>query len=148
MKNTQVNAGGLGAHTAKDQLLAMHDAGVRIVCVSPVKDDVGADHDGVFIEPEWWPCRPNSDVAVMLGLAHTLVAEDLHDKEFLARYTVGFERFLPYLMGEADGQPKDAAWAAALSDIPAEDIRAMARDLASGRSILGISWSLSQPRDR
>ncbi|MGD9021488.1 MAG: molybdopterin-dependent oxidoreductase, partial [Lysobacterales bacterium] len=146
LKNTQVNAGGLGAHTAKNQLLAMHDAGVRIVCVSPLKDDVGTDHDGVFLEPEWWPCRPNSDVAIMLGLAHTLVAEDLHDKEFLTRYTTGFERFLPYLMGETDGQPKDAEWAAALSDIPARDIRQMARDLASSRSILGISWSLQRQR--
>lgn len=41
MKNTQVNAGGLGAHTARGQLLAMHEAGVRMICVSPIKDDVG-----------------------------------------------------------------------------------------------------------
>ena len=144
MKNTQVNAGGLGAHTARNQLLAMHEAGVRIICVSPIKDDVGCDHDGAFIEPEWWACRPNSDVAIMLGLAHTLVKEDLHDKEFLDKYTVGFEKFLPYLMGESDGQPKDADWAEALSDIPADDIRRMARDLAADRSVLGISWSLQR----
>jgi biotin/methionine sulfoxide reductase len=146
MKNTQVNAGGLGAHTAKDQLKMMHDAGVRMVCVSPVRDDVGTDHGGTFIEPEWWACRPNSDVAIMLGLAHTLVAEDLHDRQFLDSYTVGFERFLPYLMGRSDGQPKDADWAASLSDIPAEDIRQMARDLAAERSVLGISWSLQRQR--
>jgi len=146
MKNTQVNIGGLGAHTAKDQLLAMKDAGVRMVCVSPVKDDVGTDHNGAFIDPEWWPCRPNSDVAIMLGLAHTLVAEDLHDQDFLQKYTVGFERFLPYLMGDNDGQAKDADWAESLSDIPAEDIRQMARDLAAERSVLGISWSLQRQR--
>jgi biotin/methionine sulfoxide reductase len=146
MKNTQVNAGGLGAHTARNQLQAMVDAGVRMVCVSPVKDDVGTDHNGSFIEPEWWPCRPNTDVSIMLGLAHTLVAEDLHDTAFLARYTVGIEQFLPYLMGEVDGQPKDADWAESQSGIPAEDIRAMARDLASERSVLGISWSLQRQR--
>ena len=144
MKNTQVNAGGLGAHTARDQLLTMHEAGVRMICVSPIKDDVGTDHNGTFIEPEWWACRPNSDVAIMLGLAHTLVKEDLHDKDFLKKYTVGFERFVPYLMGETDGQPKDADWAGSLSDIPAEEIRQMARDLATERSVLGISWSLQR----
>jgi len=144
MKNTQVNAGGLGAHTARGQLLEMQQAGVRMVCVSPIKDDVGTDHDGTFIEPEWWACRPNSDVAIMLGLAHTLVEEDLHDKDFLEKYTVGFERFLPYLMGETDGQPKDADWAESLSDIPADEIRQMARDLAAERSVLGISWSLQR----
>ena len=36
LKNTQVNAGGLGAHTASTQLQAMHDARVRIVCGSPL----------------------------------------------------------------------------------------------------------------
>jgi len=146
MKNTQVNAGGLGAHTAKDQLKTMHDAGVRMVCVSPVKDDVGTDHNGTFIDPEWWPCRPNSDVAIMLGLAYTLVEEDLHDRAFLKKYTVGFEKFLPYLVGDSDDQPKDAEWAESLSDIPAGDIRQMARDLAAGRSVLGISWSLQRQR--
>jgi len=144
MKNTQVNAGGLGAHTARGQLLEMQQAGVRMVCVSPIKDDVGTDHNGTFIEPEWWACRPNSDVAIMLGLAHTLVEEDLHDKDFLEKYTVGFERFLPYLMGETDDQPKDADWAESLSDIPADEIRQMARDLAAERSVLGISWSLQR----
>jgi biotin/methionine sulfoxide reductase len=88
MKNTQVNAGGLGAHTAREQLLEIQRAGVRMVCVSPIKDDVGSDHDGAFIEPEWWACRPNSDVAIMLGLAHTLFEGDLHDKDFLNKYTV------------------------------------------------------------
>ncbi len=144
MKNTQVNSGGLGAHTARDQLLKMSTAGVRIICVSPVRDDVGTDHSGTFIEPEWWACCPNSDVAIMLGLAHTLVEEGLHDRDFLEKYTEGFERFLPYLMGETDGQPKNAQWASALSDIPAEDIRQMARDLAAERSVLGISWSLQR----
>lgn len=146
MKNTQVNAGGLGAHTAREQLLAMSNAGVRMVCVSPVKDDVGTDHNGTFIEPEWWPARPNSDVAIMMGLAHTLVVEGLHDQDFLRKYTVGFDRFLPYLMGDSDGQAKDAEWAESLSDIPADDIRQMARDLAAERSVLGISWSLQRQR--
>jgi biotin/methionine sulfoxide reductase len=144
MKNTQVNAGGLGAHTARDQLLDIRNAGVRLVCVSPIKDDVGSDHNGSFIEPEWWACRPNSDVAIMLGLAYTLVKEGLYDTDFLDKYTVGFERFLPYLMGETDGQPKDADWAEFLSEIPAEEIRRMARDLVAERSVLGISWSLQR----
>ena len=45
---------------------------------------------------------PNTDVALMLGLAHTLYTlytEGLHDEAFFAKYTVGFERFVPYLAG-------------------------------------------------
>ena len=139
MKNTQVNHGGLGAHTARDQLLCMKNSGLRVVNVSPVRGDAAG-----FLEPEWWACRPNSDVAIMLGLAHTLVREDLHDQEFLDRYCEGFERFLPYLLGQSDGIVKDAEWASALSDIPANDIRQLARDLAKDRSVLGISWSLQR----
>lgn len=43
---------------------------------------------------------------MMLGIAHTLVAEKLHDTKFLATYTTGFEKFLPYLMGETDKTPR------------------------------------------
>jgi len=139
MKNTQVNAGGLGAHSAGAQWRKMRDAGVRVINVSPVRDDI-AD----FVGAEWWACRPNSDVAIMLGLAHTLYQEDLHDRDFLARYCVGFEAFEPYLTGQSDGIAKSADWAAAIAGIPADEIRAMARTLASGRSILGISWSLQR----
>ena len=38
-----------------------------------------------FLDAQWISPRPNTDVALMLGLAHTLVAEDLHDQGFLAR---------------------------------------------------------------
>lgn len=48
---------------------------------------------------------------LQLALAHTLYTEKLYDKHFLDNYCVGFEQFLPYLLGESDGQPKDAQWA-------------------------------------
>ena len=139
MKNTQIMSGGLGAHTAKGQLQDLKQVGVRFVNVSPVKDDM-AD----YLDAHWWPCRPNSDVAIMLGIAHTLVANDWHDKTFLDGYCVGFERFLPYLMGDEDSIAKDAEWAAQLSEIPAENIREIAKQMASERCLIGISWSLQR----
>ena len=58
------------------------------------------------VDAEWVPLRPNTDVAMMLGLAHTLQIEGLTDQAFLDRYTQGFEAFLPYLVtvraGESD----------------------------------------------
>lgn len=139
IKNTQVNAGGIGSHSAREQLRQLKEAGVELINVSPVRDDVLSELDA-----QWWPCRPGSDVAIMLGLAHTLMSEGLHDQDFLDKYTVGFDKFLPYLMGEEDGQPKDAAWASAISEIPAEDIRDLALRLGRERSVLGISWSLQR----
>jgi biotin/methionine sulfoxide reductase len=139
LKNTQVMQGGLGAHTASDQ---MHELAKSKACfynVSPIKDDI-AD----FVDAMWWPVRPNTDVAVMLGLAYTIVSENWHDQNFLEKYCVGFEKFLPYLMGHEDGQPKDADWAASISEIAANDIRDLAKRMASGRTLIGISWSLQR----
>ncbi len=139
MKNMQINQGGIGDHSARAQLKRCRDAGVDFVCISPVQDDI-AD----FLDADWWPIRPNADVALMLGLAHTLHTEDLHDKAFLASHCVGYEKFLPYLLGESDGVPKDAAWASSLCDLDAERIRALARRMAGEPCLLSISWSLQR----
>lgn len=139
MKNTQVNAGGLGAHTAADQVETLRNASIDFVNVSPIRDDMSERLDA-----EWWPCRPNSDVAIMLAMAHTLETEGLVDTEFLDTYCVGYEKFTPYLRGETDGVAKSAEWAESLSSISAEDIRRIARRLATERSVLGISWSLQR----
>ncbi len=139
MKNTQINQGGIGDHSAHGQLERLKAAGVDVVCISPARDDV-AD----FLDADWWPVRPNADVALMLGLAHTLHTEDLHDEAFLASHCTGYERFLPYLLGESDGVPKDADWASGLCDIEPERIRALARRMAAEPCLLSISWSLQR----
>ncbi len=139
MKNMQINQGGIGDHSARRKLLAWRDAGVDVVCVSPVQDDVAE-----FLNADWWPVRPNADVALMLGLAHTLHTENLHDEEFLRSHCVGYDRFVPYLTGETDGIPKDADWAAKLCDIDADRIRKLAWRMASEPCLLSISWSLQR----
>jgi len=96
------------------------------------------------VKPEWISIRPNTDAAMLLALTHTLVTENLHDKEFLAKFCVGFERVLPYLMGETDGQPKHAEWAAAITGVPAETIRALARRMAATRTMVTASWVLQR----
>lgn len=138
-KNTQVNNGGVGRHDAIDWLNEAHQAGVQFVNISPMRSDA-AD----AIAAEWLAIRPNTDTALMLGLGHTLVTENLHDQGFVTRYCVGFERFRAYLLGGTDGQPKDASWAAALTDIPAETIRTLARRMAAQRTMISVSWSIQR----
>ncbi|MGH6718195.1 MAG: molybdopterin guanine dinucleotide-containing S/N-oxide reductase [Alphaproteobacteria bacterium] len=139
LRNGQTSSGGTGAHIQRQGMRLCAERGVRFVCVGPSRDDT-AD----FLDAEWLPLRPNTDVALMLGLAHTLVAEGRHDAAFLARYTVGFARFLPYLTGASDGQPKDADWAAAITEIPAATIRTLARRMADLRTTISLSWSLTR----
>ncbi|MEO1457457.1 MAG: molybdopterin-dependent oxidoreductase, partial [Pseudomonadota bacterium] len=94
IKNARVNSGGVGRHSTRGALLDAHANGCRFVNVSPIRSDTIPE-----IEADWLALRPGTDTALLLGLAHTLVTEDLHDRAFLARYTTGFERFLPYLLG-------------------------------------------------
>ncbi|HBO79310.1 MAG TPA: trimethylamine-N-oxide reductase TorA, partial [Cupriavidus sp.] len=95
-------------------------------------------------DAEWLAPRPHTDVAMMLGIAHTLYTEKLHDAKFLARYTTGFDRFVPYLTGESDGVAKNAEWAASICEIPAETIRDLARRFASKRTMLAAGWSIQR----
>ncbi len=47
-------------------------------------------------------------------------------------------------MGETDGQPKDADWAASITGVPAETIRALARRMAKTRTMVTASWVLQR----
>lgn len=138
-KNAQVSAGGPGQHDVPDALRRMAAAGTRFVNVSPVRDnlDTGTDF-------EWLAIRPNTDTALMMGLAHTLLVEGLHDAAFLERYCVGFDRFAAYLRGEQDGQAKDARWAAGITGLPAARIATLAREMAKARTMLNIAWALQR----
>lgn len=138
-RNTQVSGGGLGRHRMPDQLAACAEAGVRFVNISPLRTDAAA-----ALCAEWLAPQPGTDVAVMMGLAHTLLAEDLHDRDFLARCTVGFERLEAYLAGETDGIAKSAEWAAALSGLPAERIRRLAREMVAERTLITMAVGLQR----
>ena len=137
--NAQVSSGGAGRHVQRDYIRDAADAGVSLVNVSPLRGDMDAD-----LGSEWLSLRPNTDVALMLGLAHTLYTEGLHDREFLGRYTVGFERFVPYLTGASDGVAKDAQWAAAIAAVDADAIRDLARRMAARRTMVALAWSLTR----
>ncbi|MCC5858967.1 MAG: molybdopterin guanine dinucleotide-containing S/N-oxide reductase [Ectothiorhodospiraceae bacterium] len=139
VKNGQVTSGGVGRHVQRAGVRQAAGCGVEFVNVSPLRSDM-PDEAGA----QWCPIRPGSDVALLLGIAHTLHEEGLADQAFLERYTVGFDRVLPYLTGAVDGVPKTAAWAAEQTELPAERIRALARDMAAKRTMISVSWSLTR----
>lgn len=138
-RTAQNEAGGIARHTLEANLRAIRERGVKVILVSPLKDDVPEE-----VGAEWWPIRPNTDTALMLGLAGEIVLAGRHDAAFLARCTSGSDRFLRYLDGRADGQRKDAAWAAGITGLDAGAIAALAKRLVETRSMLTVSWSLQR----
>ncbi|WP_424970694.1 molybdopterin-dependent oxidoreductase [Dinoroseobacter sp. S76] len=139
MRNTQVSDGGVARHRMAENLRACTEAGVTFVNFSPLRDDVAES-----LGAEWLPPKPGTDTAVMMGLAHTLLVEGLHDAAFLARYTTGFDRVEAYLTGQSDGVVKDADWAAGVSGVPADRIRSLAREMASGRAMISCAAGLQR----
>ncbi|MEM9438939.1 MAG: molybdopterin-dependent oxidoreductase [Pseudomonadota bacterium] len=139
LRNAQVSGGGTGKHRLQAELEACAQAGVRFVNLSPLKGDA-AD----ALNAEWLPPRPGTDVAVMMGLAHTLLSEGLYDQAFLDRYTVGFDRLAAYLSGEVDGVIKDVEWASRISGLPADRLRTLARDMTAGRTLITTAVGLQR----
>ncbi len=139
LKNAQVQSGGHGRHLLRTWLERAAGRGTRFVNISPLRDDL-LDTLGSL----WLPARPNSDMAIMLGLANAIVAEDRQDTGFLERYCVGWDRLLDYLTGESDGIPKTAEWAGALAGIEAGMIRALASEMAGRRAMVNVSWSVQR----
>jgi thiosulfate reductase / polysulfide reductase chain A len=74
---------------------------------------------------EWHPIKPGTDMAFFLAVTHVLVTENLYAKEFVENQTHGFDRLAQHIQ---DYSPE---WAAGECDIPAEDIRRIARELAA-----------------
>nr|WP_256578905.1 molybdopterin-dependent oxidoreductase [Pseudomonas sp. VI4.1] len=138
-KNAQTSPGGASEHLLSRALDEMSEAGVQFVNISPLRDDLTGPQN-----IQWLPVRPGSDTALMLALSYVLVSEGLHNEDFVRRYTVGYETFREYLLGHADGQPKDPLWAQALTDIPAQQIIDLARRMACQRTLINVAYSLQR----
>jgi biotin/methionine sulfoxide reductase len=137
LKNNDVGGGGTSRHIARDHLAAARRRGVEFHLIGPILDDLA-------VEAVWHSIRPGTDVALMLGLAHTLVGEGLHDRAFLDQFCVGWGAFEAYLLGRSDGQPKDAGWAAGICGIPEDEIVALARLCAGRRTLVTCAMSLQR----
>ncbi|UOA25690.1 molybdopterin-dependent oxidoreductase [Pseudosulfitobacter sp. DSM 107133] len=136
-KNAQVSMGGVTEHETAGWFDRFAEKQMRCVNIGPQRVDAPASC-------EWMPLRPGSDTALMLALAHVIEVEGLTDHAFLARCSVGFDRFRPYLLGESDGQPKTPEWASPLCGADADAIRTLARRMATTRTLITVAWSLQR----
>ncbi len=139
-KNWEIQAGGTGQHRYADRMEALAGK-VRLFNISPLRSDVPA-----LYTSEWVPIRPNTDAALLLALAYHVVDSGRHDRAFLDRHCSGFERFQAYLLGRTDGTPKTAEWAAQITQVPADKIRALAALITGRRVLLTATWSLQRAR--
>ena len=107
-------------------LAQARERGARIVCIDARYTDTAA----AFAD-QWIPILPGTDCALMIAMAQVMIREDLLDRRFIDRYTVGFDRFSDYVMGREDGVVKTPAWAEAITSVPAPVIEALAGQYAT-----------------
>ena len=139
LKNGQVASGGAGEHSLKPALLELAAKGTPIINISPMRDDCPE-----FVNAEWIPIRPNTDVALMLALGFETERLDAADRDFLASHCVGYPQLRSYLLGESDGIAKTPRWASDITGIPAQRIEQLAKQLIGKRSFITSSYSVQR----
>jgi Tat-targeted selenate reductase subunit YnfE len=131
---TRMSGGGITYYLEQ----ARERSNARMIVIDPRYTDTAAGR-----EDEWIPIRPGTDAALVAGLAHVMISENLVDRPFLDKYCVGYdENTLPanaprnghykaYILGEGDdGVEKTPRWASAITGIPADRIIKLAREIA------------------
>ncbi|TQI78619.1 trimethylamine-N-oxide reductase (cytochrome c) [Serratia fonticola] len=124
-----------------EYLHLLKKSGKSVIAIDPMRSETIE----FFGDNATW-IAPNmgTDVAMMLGIAHTLVKKDLHDKAFLEKYTTGYPQFEEYLLGKNDNTEKTAAWAAEISGVPAEQIEKLAEIFAGNKTMIMGGWGIQR----
>lgn len=74
---------------------------------------------------EWLPIRPGTDGALALALLHVIIAEELHDAEYVTAHSVGFEQLAERVQAWTPQRAQQ------ITGIPAERITRLARVYAT-----------------
>lgn len=119
----------------------LKESGKKIICIDPIKSetvlffDQAAEHIAPY---------PNTDVALMLGIMHTMIENNQYDKDFLENYTEGFEIFKDYVMGKTDQTPKNAKWASKISNVNEDTIKELAKLFFENRTMIMAGWNMQR----
>jgi anaerobic selenocysteine-containing dehydrogenase len=89
--------------------------GSKLIVVDPKKIPLAKKAD------MYLPIRPGTDGALALALMHVIVKENLYDKDFVEKWTYGFDKLMPHV------EPYTPKWAERITRVPATDISKLAR---------------------
>ncbi len=73
----------------------------------------------------WLPIKPATDMALLLAWIHVIINEELYDKKYVEKYTVGFEQLRSHVAGFTP------EWAYGITTIKPGVIRETAREMAA-----------------
>jgi len=97
------------------------DKGLKLIVISPKRTPLAKR--GLHI-----PIRPGTDCALALGMLNVIISEDLYDKEFVNKYTIGFDKLAEHVKQYPPEKVEKITW------VPAADIERIARTFATAES--------------
>lgn len=106
------------------RLAAARRRGARVVAIDVRRTEAFGQADETVI------IRPGTDAALALAMMNVIAGEGLYDRDFVERYTTGFEELAAHVGAHSP------EWAEGETGIPAARIRSLARTFASTRSAM------------
>lgn len=97
------------------------DKGTKLIVIDPFETDLAKKAEF------WLRLRPGSDLALVLGMINVIVNEGLYDKDFVNRWTVGFDELNTHLQSYSPEKVAKITW------IDADTIRRVARFYAANK---------------
>lgn len=119
----------------------LKESGKKIIIIDPIKSNT-IEYFGNTAE--WLCVIPNTDVALMLGIIHTMLTTQQYDKEFIETYTEGFDKFADYVLGKTDKTPKTAKWASSICGISEKKIQELAKLFFDNRTMLMTGYNMQR----
>ena len=89
----------------------------------------------VSADARWLGIRPGTDGALALSMIQVVIAEGLYDREFVKKWTVGFEPLKNYVARFSPERVEKITF------VPADEIRRTARAIASAQGAALVSYT-------
>ncbi len=110
--------------------------GAKLVVIDPYRTRTAACADWHI------PINPGTDVALALGMMHVIINENLHDADYVAQHTIGFDQ----LRAKVQDYPpeKVAQW----TGMSAADIQKLAREYATVRpAVIRMNYGVQRSQN-
>lgn len=101
------------------RILRLRSQGLKVILIDPMRADIADQAD------QWIAPRSGTDGALALGLIHLLIQEGNYDREFVAKWTTGFDDLAAYVK---QFTPEHVS---RVTGVTADVIRGLARTLAA-----------------
>lgn len=106
--------------------------------------DVYKNESANYFDSDYICVVPCTDTAMMIGMCHYLYESGLYSKEFIEKYTVGFDKFRDYFLGKVDGIVKNLAWASKICGVKEAKLKELCDTLVKDNAVIVSGYAIQR----